>query len=61
MMKPVDTKGSIRVSATLPSNHYEALVSLAEKKKVSLAWLVRHAVEKLLEEADGGPRLPFDQ
>lgn len=60
MMKPVDTKGSIRVSATLPSNHYEALVSLAEKKKVSLAWLVRHAVERLLEETDGGPRLPFD-
>jgi len=63
MIKSVETQGkdSVRVTATLPSEHYQALVALAEKSKVSVAWLIRQAVDMLLEEADGGPRLPFEQ
>ena len=34
-----------RLSVTLPQEYYLQLLELAEKKKVSLAWVVRDAVE----------------
>lgn len=61
-----DTKGetskkdSVRISATLSTNQHETLVELAGRMKVSVAWLIREAVDKLIEEMDGGLRLPFD-
>jgi predicted DNA-binding protein len=35
-----------RASVSFPPEVYETLESLAKKKKVSIAWVVREAVEK---------------
>jgi predicted DNA-binding protein len=53
-------KDSVRITATLSTAQHEALVELAGRKKVSVAWLIREAVDKLVEDMDGGRRLPFD-
>jgi predicted DNA-binding protein len=53
-------KGKIRISASLTAEQYEVLSGLAVKKKVSVAWMIREAVDKLIEDMDGGWRLPFD-
>lgn len=55
-----DGKDAERVTTTLSKNQYEALDHLAKKNGVKMAWLVRRAVERLLEHAEGGPLLPFD-
>ena len=38
----------MRVSVSLPPKHHEALTKIALQKKVSLAWVVRDAVERYL-------------
>ncbi len=53
-------KDTVRITATLTSSQHEALVDLAQKKKVSVAWMIRQAVDKLIEDMDEGPRLPFN-
>jgi predicted DNA-binding protein len=53
-------KDSVRISATLSIEQHDALVELAVRKKVSVAWLIREAVDKLVEDMGGGRRLPFD-
>jgi len=40
----------IRASVSFPTDLYGSLEMLAEKKKVSLAWVVRDAVEKYVAE-----------
>lgn len=37
-----------RMSITVPPDHHDELSRLADQKKVSVAWLVREAVEKYL-------------
>jgi metal-responsive CopG/Arc/MetJ family transcriptional regulator len=37
---------TIRASISFPSDLYSSLEALAQKKKVSLAWVVRDAVER---------------
>ncbi len=56
----VAKKDSVRITATISTGQHEALLELAGRKKVSIAWLIREAVDKLVEEMDGGRRLPFD-
>ena len=48
-----------RVTVTLTREQVLALKALSAKNKVAVAWLVRHAVERLLNE---GPavQLPLD-
>ena len=54
------TADTTRASISFPSVLYTALEELAKKKKVSLAWVVRDAVEKYVSdektEATGGGR-----
>ena len=52
-MKKAEKKGMkanssplVRASISFPPNLYESLEELAKGKKVSLAWVVRDAVEK---------------
>jgi hypothetical protein len=33
---------------------------MAERQKVSVSWLIRHAVDRLIEEESKGLQLPFD-
>jgi predicted transcriptional regulator len=39
-------KAAVRASITFPPDLYEQLEQIAQQKKVSLAWVVRDAVEK---------------
>ena len=45
-------KGTAQVRATIsfPPEVYETLEGIARKKKVSLAWVVREAAEKYIED-----------
>lgn len=54
------TKGHMeRVTATLTREQVLALKGLATKHKVAVAWIVRHAVERLLESREP-VQLPLD-
>ena len=55
-----DGKDAERVTTTLSRVQKLQLDRLAERKGVKVAWLVRRAVERFLEEANGGPQLPFE-
>lgn len=43
------TKDGTRASVTFPADLYTELERIAEEKKVSVAWVVRDAVEKYVE------------
>ncbi len=43
-------KEGTRASVTFPPDLYAELERIAEEKKVSLAWVVRDAAEKYVEE-----------
>ena len=55
-----DGKDAERVTTTLSRAQKLQLDRLAEKEGVKVAWLVRRAVEHFLDEAHGGPQLPFE-
>ncbi|WP_199099894.1 ribbon-helix-helix protein, CopG family [Dyella sp. ASV21] len=42
-------KEATRASVTFPSDLYTEIERIAEEKKVSVAWVVRDAVEKYVE------------
>lgn len=54
----VKTK-SVRTSVMLPSDCYEQIQAMADANQVSAAWVIRHAVLKLLREQTGQLRLPL--
>ena len=41
---------SVRASISFPPDIYEALDHIAKKKKVSMAWVVRDAVERYVAD-----------
>jgi len=49
-----------RVTTTLTKRQKAGLDRLASAQGVKVAWLVRRAVEKYLEDEAGGPMLPFE-
>jgi predicted DNA-binding protein len=46
----------VRASISLPPELYEGVERIARAKKVSIAWVVRDAVEKYLESENSVPR-----
>jgi metal-responsive CopG/Arc/MetJ family transcriptional regulator len=49
--KPVPVEGaSVRSTISFPSELYETLEGIAREKKVSLAWVVRDAVEQYIAD-----------
>ncbi len=50
-MKPRSTV-SVRASISFPPDLYETLEEIAREKKVSLAWVVRDAVERYVAEQE---------
>ena len=42
----------VRASISLPAELHQAIERIARTKKVSIAWVVRDAVEKYLESED---------
>lgn len=55
-----DGKDAERVTTTLSRAQKNQLDHIAEREGVKVAWLVRRAVERFLDEANGGPQLPFE-
>lgn len=55
-----DGRDAERVTTTLTRKQKAELDRLAKAQGVKVAWLVRRAVERFLEEAAGGPLLPLD-
>lgn len=55
-----DGRDAARVTTTLSRGQKSALEQLANTRGVKVAWLVRRAVERLLEEAAVGTTLPLD-
>lgn len=49
----------VRITATITKQQDQLLRSLAARHKVSVAWLVRHAVDRLLSEGES-LQLPLD-
>ena len=54
MARSIDTEVK-RVTVTLPRRQIDALQMIATREDVSVAWLVRKAVDRLLRE---GPEVP---
>lgn len=52
-------EGVVRVTASLSRAQEQALKNLAAKHKVSVAWLVRYAVDRLVEQGREA-QLPLD-
>ncbi len=52
-------EGVVRVTASLSRAQEQALKDLAAKHKVSVAWLVRYAVDQLVEQGREA-QLPLD-
>lgn len=48
-MKPQEPV-AVRSSISFPPNIYQTLEMIAKEKKVSLAWVVREAVEKYIDD-----------
>ena len=44
-----DAAASVRATISFPSDRYAALEEIAKQKKVSLAWVVREAVDNYIE------------
>lgn len=55
----VSQEGAVRVTASLSRAQEAALKKLAAEHKVSVAWLVRYAVDQLFERGRE-PQLPLD-
>lgn len=44
------SRAQVRATISFPPTDYETLEVIAKEKKVSLAWVVRDAVERYIEE-----------
>jgi metal-responsive CopG/Arc/MetJ family transcriptional regulator len=49
-MKTESSTASVRATITFPPDLYATLEEIAKQKKVSLAWVVRDAVEQYLTD-----------
>lgn len=50
-----DTDQVVRITATVSREQERVLKALAQEHKVSLAWMVRHAIDKLVAEESTAP------
>lgn len=58
-MSLVADEGVVRVTASLSRGQEQALRELATRHKVSMAWLIRYAVDQLVEQGREA-QLPLD-
>jgi metal-responsive CopG/Arc/MetJ family transcriptional regulator len=50
LLQTTDTPKTTRASVSFPYDLYSTLELIAKEKKVSLAWIVRDAAEKYVDE-----------
>lgn len=58
---PAHRNNRVRTSVILPDEVYEKIAKLAEKNDVSVAWVIRQAVVRFLEDQSNGKRLKLDK
>lgn len=58
-MPVIADEGVVRVTASLSRAQEQALKELAGRHKVSVAWLIRYAVDRLVEQSRE-TQLPLD-
>ena len=46
--KPVDAAKPIRCTVSIPADQHEELRRIADKKRASLSWVVRDAIDRYL-------------
>lgn len=49
-----DGRNAVRVTTTFSRQEHDKLTGLAREREVKLAWLVRYATKRLLDEAERG-------
>ena len=49
-LKQQETNKSVRTSVSLPPTLHDTLERMAKEKKVSVAWVIRDAAEKYVDE-----------
>ena len=52
-------KNTIRTSVLLPEETHVRVQALAETNDVSVAWVIRHAIQHFLESYEDQPVLPL--
>jgi len=55
-----DGRDAVRVTTTFTRQQHAELERIARQNGVKVAWLVRRAVERLIDQANGGAQLPLD-
>ena len=55
-----DGRDAHRVTLTLTHSQHAELERIARKSGAKVAWVARRAVERLIEQENGGPLLPLD-
>ena len=59
MREPKQSKKP-RTTATLTTEQGRLLRLMADRRKVSVSWLIRHAVDRLIEDESKGLQLTLD-
>lgn len=56
-----DGRDAVRLTATFTRAQAAELERLAKREGVAVAWLIRRATERFIEDARGGPMLPLGE
>lgn len=59
--KKYPSKASHRLSVSLTEEQHTELIEIAKKNKVSVAWVVREAIERLLRDEQPLFRVGYDR
>lgn len=54
-----DGKNAKRITVTFNKDQHQALLRIAAAHDLDVAWLVRRAVDRFVEEVDGDPSSPL--
>ena len=55
-----DGQDAHRITVTLSSAQHAELERIAKKAGARVAWVARRAIERLIEQENGGPLLPLE-
>ena len=59
-MSPAQSRRKPRTTATLTPEQSRILKAMADRQKVSVSWLIRLAVDRLIEQESRGLQLPLE-
>jgi hypothetical protein len=51
-----ENQKAVRITATLSKEQYQALLLISTEKKVSAAWVIRDAIDQLIEKRNASSR-----